>query len=310
MTDLSYAAPGFGPLTIGDVLVNGTPIHNDFQDAIIGATVTRGLNLASTFTVQLTDPKRKLLNSPNFIQYGDTIEIPDGFGNYLQFTLWQVAKASDQLQLMFESAQVYRLQGLRGIMGASNVTDAGAYVKSICDQAGIPFIGPINDPYAQPAVYSVGSSSTYNTDEDAWTTMNRIAGTLGWRCWESAGVVFFGPDEFWFNHILPPVNLHFFHSIPTLNEFTQEVQIMDFDWNIGSPFGDLTITTMTNFWQYNPGELIKVENLGPASGIWMVSSMQRNFFTPQATVTATIPIPASQVLNPPTLPIISGRPQI
>ena len=312
MANLSYAAPGFGPLTISDVTVNGTIIPSDFQNAISNVTVTRAINLASTLIIQLTDPKRKILNSPNFLQQGATVEIPDGFGNYLQFTLTSVHKAGDQIQLTFESIQIYKLRSTRGVLSGSDVTDAGAFVQALCAQAGIQFVGPIGNPAIQPTTYAMSGGSTYNPQEDAWTSINRIAGSLGWRCWESAGVVFFGPDNFWFNQLYqisrPPVNAWFNHDVPTLREFSQPVQLMDFDWNIGSPFGDVTITAMSNFWQYNPGEIVYLDGLGPATGPWMISAMQRNFFNPQATITCTVPMPSALVIDPPVLPIVSGRP--
>ena len=193
----------------------------------------------------------------------------------------------------------------------SDITDAASFVQAICRQLNIPFVGPAGDPTTNPKAYAMGSGTTYNPDEDAWTTFQRMAGTLGWRCWESAGTVFFGPDEYWLNGSWngghPPVNSYFNHTIPTLKEFTNEIQLMDFGWDVGVQYGDVSITCMAHFWQYNPGEIINLQGLGPASGNWLVSSMQRNFFNPQAIIVATIPMPAAAIITPPTLPIVGGR---
>lgn len=305
------AAPGFGPLTIADLTNNGNPLSMDFLNAITNVIVTRTINAASQLTIQLTDPHRSLLNESGFFAFGTLLEIPDGFGNYLQFALTRVSKASDQVELGFESRRVHDLRTFTNILGSSDITDVGAFVKSICDFLGIPFVGPVNNPYIQPTLYAASTGSSYNPNEDAWASFQRIASSLGWRCWESAGTIFFGPDEFWYNQLYefatPPVNAYYGHSVPDVQEFTESVQLIDLDWDIGSAFGDATVTGMSHFWQYNPGEVVNLVGMGPAGGGWLVSGMQRNFFNPQATITLTIPMPAFQTLNPPTLPIVGGR---
>jgi hypothetical protein len=307
----TVAAPGFGPLDISDVTVNGAKVSKHFNSAITGVIVQRNLRGASTLTIQLTDPQRKLLNMPDLFSNGSVVEIPDGFGNYLQFAFVQLNKASDQIQIQFESRSVYDLRQLRNVLPSSDVTDAASFVQNLCSQKNIPFVGPAGNDAVFPKTFAAATGSTLNPDEDAWASIQRMAGTLGWRCWESAGTVFFGPDDYWFNKLyafaLPPVNAYYNHPVATLKEFTQEVQLIDVDWDIGSPFGDATITCMSHLWQYNPGEIVVLADLGPASGPWIVSAMQRNFFNPQATVTLTVPMPAGLVLTPPTLPIVGGR---
>jgi len=302
------AAPGMGPLSISNLTFNnGKKLNVDFHNSITNVLIQRTIKGASTLTIQVSDPFRHILNS-GVVKQGVLVEIPDGFGNYLQFAFVQAAKASDQLQLVFESRHVYDLRNVRGVLkNASSFTDAGAFVKSICNEHKIPFVGPVNNPNVHPTAYSLGSGTSYNPEEDAWTSFQRVAGTLGWRCWESGGVIFFGPDEYWFSDKHPPANAYYRHNEPILKEFGTEIQLMDYDWDVGGPFGDLSITCMANFWRYNPGEIIQVTGLGPANGRWMVSGMQRDFFNPQGTVTCTIPMPAAIVLTPPTLPVTTGR---
>ena len=302
------AASGFGPLQISDIVVNGSILPTDWHNAISSVIVMRGIHQASTIIIQLDDPKRKILNSPNFFQQGATLEIPDGFGQVLQFVFVQVNKASDQLQLTFESRAVYLLRTITGILNSSNITNAAAFAQGICAEVGVPLVGPTNDSFIQPQVYVASTGTSYNAHEDAWVSLQRIASTLGWRCWESAGTIFFGPDEYWVNAASPPVNNYYYHSIPMLQEFTSTVQLIDYDWDVGGPFGDVTITAMSNLWQYNPGELVELTRVGPASGLWIVASMQRDFFNSQATITCTIPMPTPLVLTPAVTPIVGGRP--
>ena len=305
------AAPGFGPLTIANLTSNGSPLNVDFKDAITDVTVMRTMNGASQLTIRLTDPHRTILNSPNFVAHGTCLEIPDGFGNYLQFAVMRTSKTSDTLEVGLESRTINDLRTSRGILNSSDITDAGEFVQNICAQHGIPFVGPVHNPAIQPTLFSASGGTSADPNEDSWTSMQRIASTLGWRCWESAGTIFFGPDEYWYNQLYafvqPPVNGYYNHPVPTLNEFTEAVQIIDLDWDIGAPFGDATITCMSHFWQYNPGEVVHLNNMGPASGGWLVGAMQRNFFNPTATVTLTMPMPAIQKLTPTVLPVVGGR---
>lgn len=306
------ASPGFGPLELGDITIEGKPIQSVFHQAVTDVTIQRGIHIASNVTVQMTDPKREILNDPDFLQQGYMLEIPDGFGNKLQFIFVHVTKASDQLQLMFESRAVYNLRNARSILqNSSDITDAASFVQYICSQHGVAFVGPAGDPTTNPKAFAMSGGSTYVQNEDAWATFQRMAGTLGWRCWESAGTLFFGPDEYWLNgnwnggH--PPVNSYYNHDVPTLKEFHENIQLIDYTWDVGMQFGDLNITCMVHDWKYNPGEIINIDRMGPGNGKWIVTGMQRNFFNPQATVSAAIPMPAALVLTPPTEPIIGGR---
>jgi len=304
-------APGFSPLTISDITSNGSDLNSDFKNAITNVIVTRTMNSASTLIIQLTDPHRSILTQPGLLGQGSLIEIPDGFGNYLQFAFRKLSKASDQLEFTFESRVINDLRTTINIVGTSDITDVGTFVKNICDSKGIPFVGPVNDPYIQPTLFAGSSGTSTYPNEDAWASMFRIASALGWRCWESAGTIFFGPDEYWYNPLYefanPPVNSYYQHGVPDLAEFTENIQLMDTDWDVGSAFGDMTITCMSHFWEYNPGEVINITGMGPANGGWLVSGMQRDFVDPVGTITATMPMPAYLTLNPPLLPIVGGR---
>jgi|SRR6185437_7336504 len=290
---------GFGPMDPGDltIFVNGVPVTNvDIFNAISDVLVERTISGASTVTIQLTDPSRQILNSGNFVP-GTTLML-DG----LSFTLVQFAKTSDQMQLVFEASGVAALRLQTGNTVTTTTSDITTFARSLV--LAVPGLSFVGDPTpVNPAIAVGRGTSTDATDnpEDSWTCLQRLATTAGWRCWESANTVFFGSDPFW----------ETFGVKGTLQEWTAGVQNMDFDWDVGKPFGDVTVTAMCQLWAYNPGDIVHTANLGMASNyptspdpnialtpnLWIVSDMQRDLYNPQATITLTTPMPPYDLIN-------------
>jgi hypothetical protein len=255
-------------------------------------------------------------------------------GRILHYVLSQTAKAGDQLQLTFESLAVYRLrqqvsrvasttsasstavtQFVQGLVLALNYAgskypkvsfvgpDYATVWSQLSGNAGVPIVaqslsrGTITDPY-----------------EDSWTCIQRIASTVGWRLWENNNIFYFGPDEYWLGLLdqdsvgnsVPPINAAMGtlgKKLPSLQEFTPAVLDMDFDWDVESPFGQITGTVLWgNGFPYEIGEIVQVKNLGPASGNWMVYDMQRDGYSPMATLTLQVPTPYADLYEPSSLP--------
>ena len=185
------------------------------------------------------------------------------------------------------------------------------------------------------SIVSVAMSRGTTADpyEDTWTAISRIASSIGWRIWENGNVIYFGPDEFWQGNLtnavggqasgyrqgVPPVNFLKYGSnyIQTIQEFTDEIQLIDFDWDVGKAYGQATVTCMLDNWKFDIGEIVRIGNMGPATsyydpttektidGYWMVSAMQRDAFNPQATVTLTVPMPFGAVYEPTSKPTVA-----
>jgi len=320
-----------------------TPIEFNYQDSIIDIILQKNMLGTSTLTMQMTDPKRLLVN--NLIKQGATIQI-DGIGNYV---LVQFVKASDQIQLIFESETVYRLRNQRGNGTVTNrvgtdVTQAmqalalalnplppkkgkkatvnpfptikfvGADYKTIWSQLTTGLTGPAS----KIQNVALGRGTTSDPYEDTWTAMSRIASSVGWRLWEDNNVIYFGPDEWLLGKIkntkgkLIPAPINASKNPATtgvnmqiLKEFDKStgVQLIDFDWDVGKPFGQATVTCMMNNFTFQVGEVVKLENLGPANGYWLISAMQRDMFNPQASLTLQVPMPFGTYVEPSSKPL-------
>jgi hypothetical protein len=326
------AVEGFNPLLdISDFSIEGTPISTywpDFRYALTNAIIQRTISGTSTLTLQLTDPTRAILNAKagdgNYVlRHGLQVSVDN-----LDFMLAQFVKASDQAQLVFESNAIFHFRSLTN-GNSTQITTNGTinqFFQQLIDQCNATFGTNYTlnaADYNQYSMFLVAGTtvnlssltgatsqytrgSTVDTSEDSWTAMQRVASGVGWRCWESSGVIYLGPDEYWLGYIFgpngvtkgdPPINTTVGHLPPdNLYEFTTGVQLMDYDWDIGKPFGNATVTCMLDFLRYQPGEVINLNNIGPASGPWIVNTIQRDLFLAEGTITCQIPMPSNSMI--------------
>jgi len=340
------AVEGFNPLLdFTNFNINGVPIESyfpDFRYALSNAILQRTIGGTSTLTLQLTDPTRAILNAKNhtdgsyLLQHGLSVSIHDPASpNPMVFMLAQFTKASDQAQLVLEAEAVYRLRTLNNTNSGPIATtgDINAFFQSLIDECNQVYGSNyklVAASYNAYGIYLVagtsidlsglndaGTASTYSRGnaldltEDSWTAMQRVAGTLGWRFWESNGTFFIGPDEYWLGlgaqkGVYPVNALYGKTTLSQLQEFTTSVQLIDYDWDIGKPFGSATATCMLDFFDFYPGEIINLHQVGPATGNWMVFSIQRDLFNPQSTITCQIPMPSNAIIQ--STNTITGRP--
>ena len=324
-------SPGFGPMDLGQIAINGVPLSSNYRLAVNNLLLQRTNNGSSLLTLQLTDPQRTILKSLSAevqaTQRGPlqgAIIIVDG----LSYTLTQYVKASDQVQMIFESSGIYQLRGQRGKKSAGTGNKyITPFMKSMVFAIkGMNWVGPdfattlpqllalrANSglPVSNWPPFQVGRGvgATSDENEDSWTCLTRLASTIGWRLWESQNTIYCGPDEYWLGLLpgqngKPPINVAMSGGkIPELYEFTRQVQLMDFDWNIHKPLGQMSVTCMLDSFSYTVGQIVHVNNMGPANGKWMVSSMQRNLFLPTASMALTVPMPLGTYISPTSLPL-------
>lgn len=272
---------GFGAITDGapQFVLDGAPMPDNVVESITDGIVEVTIAGPSTVTLQMTDPHRTLLNSGLF-NFGSTLEF-DG----LSFSLIELQKASDQLEAVYESSVIYSLTQQIGETAAYTDTDVGAFVQFLVNQ--VPNNGTVIDPTPALTPQVIQRGSDEDDLEDSWTAIQRLATTIGWRAFEYLGIVYFVSDPY----LLGQPNLG------TIQEFTIPVQNIDFDWDTLKPFGDMTVTGMTELWTYPPGSPINVINVGPPSGQWLVSDCQRDMYNPQCSITLTIPLTPQQSID-------------
>lgn len=283
-------AAGFNPnLQTPDFIVNGGAITADVQASIKDAIVNRTISTASTVTLQIADPTRKLLRSGIF-KVGYLLEIDD-----LVFSLVQTTKASDTIQVVFESAGIAALRQQTGVQATTTSNNITSFIQSLVQAVdGLGFVGFGGLAYADAqntTAVSIGRGTTADPFEDSWTCIQRVATSAGWRCFEVNNTVYLGPDSFFLSQA----------QAATFTEFTGAIQNMDFDYDVGKPFGTVTVTGMLGLWAYNPGQVIGTYGMGPLDGQpWLIQSMQRDLFNPEMTSVLYAPQTPQYAIAAPT----------
>jgi hypothetical protein len=361
--DISSSAvkgtPGFGSLGLQNLQVwdfatnTGAALKSFYTEAITQVLYEKNMAGATTLTISMSDPTRKLLNeflvpieNSELAQEGTTLGTRDqqfsqgvsiaikDQGRILHYVLSQSAKAGDQLQITCEALAVYRLRQQVSRVASTTTTSSTAvtqFVQGLVLALNYPgskypkvsFVGPdyatiwsqLSGNAGVPIVTEqLSRGTTTDPYEDSWTCIQRIASTVGWRLWENNNTFYFGPDEYWLGLLtkngvgdaVPPINSAMGtlgNKLPILQEFTPQTLDMDFDWDVEAPFGQITGTVLWgNGFPYEIGEIVRVAKLGPANGNWMVYDMQRDGYSPMATLTLQVPTPYAFLYEPSSLP--------
>lgn len=101
-------------------------------------------------------------------------------------------------------------------------------------------------------------------DESNWTAINRLAGEVNWRCFESAGVIYFMTDD-----DLLESRVRF-----GINDSTPSVVDTTFDLDIGKDADEMTVEAYAKPWAAPPGSVVAVGDHGPADGLWLVERIE------------------------------------
>jgi murein DD-endopeptidase MepM/ murein hydrolase activator NlpD len=161
-------------------------------------------------------------------------------------------------------------------------------------QAAVGDIGSLQDPTTGTALSKLTASqrnksakeSLLGGAEDTWTCIHRIFAELNWTVyvdWNSANVptIYVGPDADFVNGTAE-INI---------TQDSQGVDNIDYDFDLGKATATATVTCRSHRWQLPPGTQVNLPTTGLPNP-WMVSTVEKDFFTAQTTVTLKRPEPA------------------
>jgi hypothetical protein len=123
---------------------------------------------------------------------------------------------------------------------------------------------------------------TDGSREDSWTCLQRLAEEVAWRCFCSAGKVWFVSED-WL--LKQPPRL-------AISEDTLGVSAIDFQVDNGKVRSEATVTCRASRWAAPPGSVCKLSDCGPGDGLWLVSDMRRGIYDAEATITLKRPTKA------------------
>jgi hypothetical protein len=87
-----------------------------------------------------------------------------------------------------------------------------------------------------------------------------------------------------------------------LSETSPGVTAVDFDIDSGKVRSEVTVHCRASRWVAAPGAVVQLQNLGPANGKWLVSTLRRGLFDADAEITLKRPVkplqePAAEVVT-------------
>jgi hypothetical protein len=116
--------------------------------------------------------------------------------------------------------------------------------------------------------------------EDNWACLSRLASEIGYRCFCVSGTVYLIDDYRLFHQRVGM----------TLSSASDGIDSIDADFSQSLVNAKLTVACRVGRWQVPPGGVAAVEDMGPASGRWLASTIERSLFTKAATVTLQKPL--------------------
>jgi hypothetical protein len=274
------------------------------EGSIVDGELERTMEGASTLTLTVHDPRRALLQSGMFSRSID-VRL-----DRLYFRLVKVGKAGDDLTLTFEDREVARLRQhdkprkatrgklTRAQFALSLVREVKPPIRFVCPELRQrqPIAGQGDRRKLRKALpFQFRRGGSDGTREDSWTCLQRLAQEVNWRCFCSAGAVWFISES----------ELRKAKPRLVLSEQTLGVSAIDFDIDNGKVRSQVSVTCRARRWAAPPGSVVQLSGLGPANGLWLVASVQRGLFDADATITlkrATqkLPEPAPEAAPTPT----------
>lgn len=105
-------------------------------------------------------------------------------------------------------------------------------------------------------------------NEDSWTCMQRLAEEVQWRCFAVGKTIYFVRD----------LRLLKNKPLATIAEFSDGVDYIDFDYDVGKKVSSGTVYGRASRWAVPPGAIFLLEHMGPANGRFIVSSIRRAMY--------------------------------
>jgi hypothetical protein len=287
---IPFPAPGLGSdVSLDSFIIDGESLSLNVSGAVVTPQLDLSLTKSSTVTLTIADPDRIIINSIVF-QQASLLSFTTPTGIY-PFQMVSLEKAGSVLTITFEAWVVAALRTATGAFTAApgTITRTGfaqMLVQGI-DGAGFNFapdsyLSTLNDRYIHTTKEQLSRGTSDLPLEDSWTCLQRLASEIQWVCFESFGIVYFGPYSYLTS--LPPK----FEPI----EFTDGVQDIDGTYDVGQPLGDLTVNCVADSWTPLIGDCVKIKNLGAFNGNWIVSEMERDdMLEPDIQITLTQPLP-------------------
>lgn len=251
-----------------DLKINGRPATKAQVEILermlrVGESKNANTKVAESMVVTVIDESIAGLISPNLMQQEPATNPNDNDTNP-------------------EDAANGYLEGWNGGIGAIEYNRAhpDAPVAEICTNVqhnrdgATPYERFLDEGRAWVAAYGGGSDvGTLSTQryafqqsktESNWKVMNRLAGEVHWRCFESAGWIYF----------LDEPTLLRSHRRMLVSDSAPGIIDTTFDYDLGKEVTKVTVEALAKTWAAPPGSVAAVSRHGPADGLYVVEEIE------------------------------------
>lgn len=214
---------------------------------------------ASTLSVVVADHRRKVINDKTI----DERSWANAAG--IHFELVGLSKSGDFVTLTFEDAIVAALRRhTKPLSVPANSTTRAGFATRLCREARVPFL---IDPTHKERVHNPLQRSADGQKSSSWDVLGSdVAEPINWRRFSDGQRLILGGDPWLINRYKKPA---------LLKEHTGGVGSIDFDLDVAKRASTAKVTIDTRLLALPPGAPVRLTQLGPADGLWIVSDFTR-----------------------------------
>lgn len=262
---------------IPSLLLEGQLMNSEISHVLRDALIERTIEGASTLTIDVYDDSRTLLKSGIFSER-TRVRV-----DQYTFELVQIRKSGSDLSLVFEDLPVAALRRRTTPLKVSpnTLTHVEFAERLVLEEEWLSFWTPpeLRSGELSRVELTRGKPDAMGEEpEDSWTALGRIAEERGWRRYVlNKEAIAYVPETYLLDQ--PPVY--------TLREGGVGTADIDFDFDTGKPVATLRVRVRSGRWNVPVGAVVRVEDLGPANGNWLVSATSRSIFSLFIDVTLT-----------------------
>lgn len=239
----------------------------DLIEAIVEPPqMTLTMDGASTLTLTVADHRRKLLNSA-IVGVRSWAVVGKA-----HFELVGLSKSGERFTLTFEDAIVAALRRrTKPLSVPAGSTSRREFAIRLAREARV---GHAVDPEKRGNVQRVLERSSSGQKSDSWEVLGEVAEDVRWRRFSDTRRLIMGSDDWLMGR----------DSNPTvLREGSGPCISIDFDLDVAKRASEATVEVDASLWSLLPGSVVRIPDLGDASGKWLVAEYDRALTTTRAT---------------------------
>lgn len=223
---------------------------------------------ASTLEVVVADHKRELLNHPTM----GTRSWANAAG--VHWELVGIRKSGDHITLTFEDGIVAALRRRKSPLTAkANTTSRRGFAIRLAKEARVKYA---IDPTHPERVHSVLQRSADGKKSSSWDVLGAdVAEPIKWRRFSDGEQLVMGGDAWLMSGYKKPI---------AVRENTGGFGSIDFDLDVAKRASTATATVDVRELTLKPGTPVKLDDLGPGDGLWLVSEVRQSLTSPRASV--------------------------